>query len=141
MLFRRLLQFHYPAVALHTAALISVWIYLKHLNTLYEPSVYFIFLFFMWMLQLYCTQYVFLFLLYSTSCGHVWLALNLWNIREWFRINLDFIFSWIMGTRKIKLIYGQLVATLNSLPGRCPCAPLLHIRFSRLWWQILSLLV
>jgi hypothetical protein len=29
-----------------------------------------------------------------------------------------------MGIRKIKLFYGQLVATLHSLPGRWPCAPL-----------------
>jgi hypothetical protein len=29
------------------------------------------------------------------------------------------------GTRKIKHFYGQLVATLHSLPGRWPCVSLL----------------
>jgi hypothetical protein len=78
--------------------------------------------------------------------NHLWMCIQwkeLWsggNIRVGLGYPRLCIFPENMGTRKIKHFYEQLVVTLHSLPGRWPCALLLHIRLSTRWDQTLSLL-
>jgi hypothetical protein len=51
--------------------------------TLYEPSVYFLFLFLMWKVRLYCTHmFSFYFMTSSTSCSHFWQILALCNVER-----------------------------------------------------------
>jgi hypothetical protein len=55
--------------------------------------------------------------------------------------NWTYYFPEDVSSRKIRFLYGQLVATLHPVPGKWPCAPLLCIRTSTRWHQTLLLLV
>jgi hypothetical protein len=57
-------------------------------------------------------------------------------VREWFKVNQNLIFFFLK-----TLAVEQLVATLNSLPDRWACAPLLRIIATTRLRQTLSLLV
>jgi hypothetical protein len=50
------------------------------------------------------------------------------RIGGWFRVNLDSFLPKDVDISKTKLLYGQLTATLNSLPAKWPFALLLDIR-------------